>query len=70
MFFVIRFVLKLLTEHNNSNLNHIFPKKKITSSLRGTLKTQAGKFVSRFHEDKMTNLTDLLKTELWKQVIN
>jgi len=64
---MVNSMYKYYKEHNNSNLNHIFPKKKITSSLRGTLKTQAGKFVSRFHEDKMTNLTDLLKTELWKQ---
>jgi len=54
-------------EFKNKNLNHVFKKKKITSSLRGTLKTQAGRFVSRFHEDKMANLTDLLKTEMWKQ---
>lgn len=54
-------------DKEHKNLNHVFKKKKITSSLRGTLKTQAGRFVSRFHEDKMANLTDLLKTEMWKQ---
>lgn len=66
-YILLKVHITFYSEHKN--LNHVFKKKKITSSLRGTLKTQAGRFVSRFHEDKMANLTDLLKTEMWKQVI-
>ena len=68
-YILLKVHLNFYSEFKNKNLNHVFKKKKITSSLRGTLKTQAGRFVSRFHEDKMANLTDLLKTEMWKQVI-
>lgn len=39
-----------------------------STALRLSLQSQANKFVSRFHEDKKSNINLLLNSEQWKQV--
>jgi len=40
---------------------------RLTDQLQGALRTQAGKFVNRFHDERKTKLSMILDSELWRQ---